>query len=44
MVLVDSKAYHNFISTKIVTDIGFKQDPSMEYVVEMGDGHKVRKR
>lgn len=43
MVLVDSGASHNFISHEIVVEIGIKPDSSLEYVVEVGDGHQVRK-
>lgn len=39
VILIDSGASHNFISTKLVQRLGLKVDPTVTYKVRLGDGH-----
>ncbi|WVZ20256.1 hypothetical protein V8G54_007578 [Vigna mungo] len=41
VVLLDCGASHNFISPDLIARCGLHQEPTLPYVVEVGDGHKV---
>jgi len=40
MVLIDSGASHNFISTTLVRALGIPKEYTPTYKVKLGDGHK----
>lgn len=40
LVLIDSGASHNFISTKLVQKLGLAVDPTNSFQVRLGDGHR----
>ena len=41
-VLIDCGATHNFISKELVEKLQLKVDDTPSYVVEVGDGHKIK--
>jgi len=42
MLLIDSGASHNFISTELVKQLGLHVEPTPTYNVRLGDGHKKK--
>jgi len=40
LVLIDSGASHNFISTELVSQLGLHIESTLTYTVRLGDGHK----
>nr|KYP31955.1 hypothetical protein KK1_047478 [Cajanus cajan] len=44
IILIDCGASHNFISTELVERLQLSVEDTPSYVVEVGDGHKVRCR
>ena len=42
VVLLDCGASHNFISSSLISICGLQQEDTPPFVVEVGDGHKVR--
>ncbi|KAJ1379698.1 Aspartic peptidase domain superfamily, partial [Sesbania bispinosa] len=42
LILVDSRATHNFISKRLIETMGWPVDDSKEIRVKLGDGHKTR--
>ena len=40
LVLIDSGASHNFISTELVSHLGLNIEATPTYTVRLGDGHK----
>lgn len=41
MVLIDSGASHNFISSELVGTLGLAVTPSKEFGVKMGDDYQI---
>lgn len=42
MILLDCGASHNFIATELVDKLNLRVQDTPPYLVEVGDGHKVR--
>jgi len=42
LVLIDSGASHNFISAKLVSQLGLLVESTPSYNMRLGDGHKKR--
>lgn len=42
LVLIDSGASHNFVVQQVVTTLGLKVEPSKQFTVKLGDGHRVK--
>lgn len=44
MVLVDPRPSHNFLFHEDMKEPGLQLDTSLQYMVEISDGHKARKQ
>ncbi|WVY91168.1 hypothetical protein V8G54_036682 [Vigna mungo] len=42
VILIDCGASHNFISPELISKCGLQQQPTLPYMVEVGDGHKIQ--
>ncbi|GAU37038.1 hypothetical protein TSUD_207440 [Trifolium subterraneum] len=41
VILIDSGASHNFVSTKLASALGLSITPTVERKIRLGDGHKI---